>query len=173
MVVTYSSQVKKRQDKSNICFVHTCYPRRNLCQICDYFCWAWTISKTSCTLMTTKKANLRNFFCFFFKYKISRSVNNKAMVHQNTIFKNYFSIYWGFFFLEKWEFIGYSMHLYWRLKSLHFPWTAGCKLPRLYCSDELYLVAMKKKRPICVKENSWPHFCLDVLFFFNQISISR
>lgn len=41
------------------------------------------------------------FFVFFFKYKISRSVNNKAMVHQNTIFKNYFSIYWGFFFLEK------------------------------------------------------------------------
>lgn len=68
------------------------------------------------------------------------------MVHQNTIFKNYFSIYWVFFFLEKWEFIGYSMHLYWRLKSLHFPWTAGCKLPRLYCSDELYLVAMKKKK---------------------------
>lgn len=101
MVVTYSSQVKKRQDKSNICFVHTCYPRRNLCKICDYFCWAWTISKTSCTLMTTKKANLRKFFLFFFKYKISRSVNNKAMVHQNTIFKNYFSICWGFFFFRK------------------------------------------------------------------------
>lgn len=41
--------------------------------------------------MTTKKANLRKFFL---KYKISRSVNNKAMVHQNTIFKNYFSIYY-------------------------------------------------------------------------------
>lgn len=51
--------------------------------------------------MTTKKANLRNFFLFFFKYKISRSVNNKAMVHQNTIFKNYFSICWGFFFFRK------------------------------------------------------------------------
>lgn len=102
--------------------------------------------------MTTKKANLRNFFLFFLKYKISRSVNNKAMVHQNTIFKNYFSICWGFFFLEKWEFIGYSMHLYWRLKSLHFPWTAGCKLPRLYCSDELYLVSMKKKDPFAWKK---------------------
>lgn len=42
-----------------------------------------------------------NFFCFFLKYKISRSVNNKAMVHQNTIFKNYFSICWGFFFFRK------------------------------------------------------------------------
>lgn len=41
------------------------------------------------------------FFVFFFKYKISRSVNNKAMVHQNTIFKNYFSICWGFFFFRK------------------------------------------------------------------------
>lgn len=51
--------------------------------------------------MTTKKANLRKFFLFFFKYKISRSVNNTAMVHQNTIFKNYFSICWGFFFFRK------------------------------------------------------------------------
>lgn len=173
MVVTYSSQVKKRQDKSNIFLSIRAIPEEIYVKFAIIFVGHGQLVKHHALWWRQRKQIWGIFFLFFFKYKISRSVNNKAMVHQNTIFKNYFSIYWGFFFLEKWEFIGYSMHLYWRLKSLHFPWTAGCKLPHVYCSDELYLVAMKKKRPVCVKENSWPHFCLGVLFFFNQISISR
>lgn len=39
---------------------------------------------------------------------------------------------------------------------IYIPWTAisnaGCKLPRVYCSDELYLVAMKKKDPFAWKQ---------------------